>query len=102
MSTRLEDGAEVHRHDLRADLTDDVEVVGDEEVGEAPLPLQLGEEQQHLRLDGDVKSGDRLVELLGTLLRIFDGHAVDQPSLRSCTFRTSCARFTQGVNITKW
>jgi hypothetical protein len=39
----------------------DVEVVGDEDVGEPELALQVLEEVEDLRLDGDVERGDRLV-----------------------------------------
>lgn len=35
--------------------------MGDEEVGEAQLLLQVLEEVHHLRLDGDVEGGDRFV-----------------------------------------
>src|SRR6185312_16329173 len=51
----LDDLPEVHHRDPVGDVTDDVQVVGDEEVGEPELALQLGEEVQDLRLDGDVE-----------------------------------------------
>ena len=47
---------------LRAEKSDHREVVGDEEVGEVVLPLELAQEIQHLRLDRDVEGRDRLVE----------------------------------------
>ena len=40
---------------------DDAEVVGDEQVADPELPLQVGEQVQHLGLDRDVERGDRLV-----------------------------------------
>ena len=42
-------------------MADDADVVGDEEVGEAELVLQVGEQVDDLRLDRDVEGGDRLV-----------------------------------------
>lgn len=42
-------------------MLDDREVVADEEVRKATLLLQVAEEVEHLRLDGDVKRGDGLV-----------------------------------------
>ena len=42
-------------------MTDDVEVVRDEDVGEPELVLEILEEVQDLRLDRDVERRDRLV-----------------------------------------
>src|SRR5229473_2460983 len=48
----LDDLAEIHHR----------EVMGDEEVSELPPLLQVGQQVQHLRLDGDVERAHRLVE----------------------------------------
>ena len=40
---------------------DDVEVVGDEDVGQPEVALQVGQQVQDLRLHGDVERRDRLV-----------------------------------------
>ena len=42
-------------------MADDFEVVGDEEVGEAEVGLEVGEEVEDLGLDGDVEGGDGFV-----------------------------------------
>ena len=53
--------AEVHDHHAVGDVADDVEVVRDEDVGEAELPLQVLQQVEDLGLDRDVERGDRLV-----------------------------------------
>ncbi len=51
----------IHDADPVADLRDDAEVVGDQKHGGAvPVPERI-DEPQHLRLDGDVERGRRLV-----------------------------------------
>src|SRR5829696_619045 len=57
----LGDLAEVHDHDAVRDVTDDVQVVRDEDVGEAEIVLQVLEQVEDLRLHGHVECGDRLV-----------------------------------------
>ena len=57
----LDDLAEVHHGDPVAHVADDSEVVRDEDVGELELVLQVVEQVQHLRLDGDVECRDGLV-----------------------------------------
>ena len=57
----LDDLAEVHHGDPVADVADHREVVRDEDVGEAELALQIGEQVDDLRLDRDVERRDRLV-----------------------------------------
>ncbi len=57
----LDDPAEVHDRDPRRDVTDDREVVGDEQVRQPELPLQVLHQVDDLRLDRDVERGDRLV-----------------------------------------
>ena len=53
--------AEVHHHHPVGDVPHDVEVVRDEDVGQAELPLEVLEEIEDLRLHGDVERRDRLV-----------------------------------------
>ena len=55
------DAAEVHDGDGVADVPDDFEVVGDEQVGQAEVGLEVGEEVEDLGLDGDVEGGDGFV-----------------------------------------
>ena len=57
----LDDLAEIHHRDAVADVLDHREVVGDEEIGEPELALQVGQEVYYLRLHRDVESRDRLV-----------------------------------------
>ena len=57
----LGDAAEVHHRDPVADVLDDAHVVGDEDVGQAELALELLEQVQDLRLDRDVERRDGLV-----------------------------------------
>ena len=54
----LHDAAEIHDGDAVGDLADHLEVVGDEEGGEAGAGAQILEEVQDLSLDGDVERGD--------------------------------------------
>jgi len=57
----LDDLAEIHYRDAVAELLDDGEVVGDEEIREAEFTLQVAEEIDHLRLHRDVERRGRLV-----------------------------------------
>ena len=57
----LDDLAEVHHRDPVADVPYDGQVVGDEDVGEGELALQIGEQVDDLRLDRDVEGRDGLV-----------------------------------------
>ena len=57
----LDHPAEVHDADPVADVPHDGQVVGDDEVGEVELVLQLLEQVDHLRLHRDVEGRDRLV-----------------------------------------
>ena len=58
---RFDDFAGVHDHDAISDLRDHAEVVGDQEEAHAGFRLQLFQQGQDLRLDGDVEGGGRLV-----------------------------------------
>ena len=57
----LDEFAVLQNGDLVADMLDDGEVVGNEEVGETELVLQVHEEVHDLGLNGDVEGADRLV-----------------------------------------
>ena len=57
----LDDLAQVHHGDAVRDVADDAEVVGDEDVGQRELVLQVVEEVDDLRLDRDVERRDGLV-----------------------------------------
>src|SRR5262245_27370243 len=57
----LDDLAAEHDGNAVADVVDDREVVADEEVREAQLLLEVLEQVQDLRLDGDVEGARRLV-----------------------------------------
>ncbi len=52
---------EVHDHHAVRDVADDVQIVRDEDVGEAELALEVLEQVEDLRLDRDVERRYRLV-----------------------------------------
>ncbi len=54
--------AEIHHHHAIGHEAHDVEVVGDEDEGEAERPLEIEQQVEHLRLDRLVERGNRLVE----------------------------------------
>ena len=58
----LDDLAEIHHQHAVAEILHDVEVVADEDVGEAELALEVDQHVQHLRLDRLVERRHRLVE----------------------------------------
>ena len=58
---QLGDPAEVHHRDPVADVLDDAHVVGDEQVGQAELALELLEQVQDLGLDRHVERRHGLV-----------------------------------------
>ena len=61
VSSDLDHPADIHdRHSVR-DVTDDREIVGNEQEGQAVLLLQVLQEVDGLRLDADVEGRDRLV-----------------------------------------
>ena len=57
----LDDLALAHDVDAVGHLAHDAEVVGDQQHGHAELALQLLQQLEDLRLDGDVERGGRLV-----------------------------------------
>ena len=54
LGRELDDASEVHDCDVIGDVTDDAEIMRDEEVGETLLPLEALQEVDHLRLDRHV------------------------------------------------
>ena len=58
---RFDDPSQVHHGDLGAEMADDREIVGDEQVREIALLLKVLEKVQYLSLDGDIKGRDGLV-----------------------------------------
>ena len=76
---RLDDAALLHHDHVVGDAPHDVEIVGDEQERHAELRLQVLEQLQDLRLNGDVERGGRLVgdEKVGTVgERHGDHHAL--------------------------
>ena len=57
----LDDLAEVHHRDAVGDVADDAEVVGDEDVGQRELVLEVVEQVDDLGLDRHVERRDGLV-----------------------------------------
>jgi hypothetical protein len=58
---KLDDLAEVHDRDAVGDMPDDAEIVGDEDIGQRELVLQVVEQVHDLRLNRDVECRDGLV-----------------------------------------
>src|SRR5215831_169051 len=58
---RLDDAAEIHDGDAPADMFDDRQIMGDEEISESKLLLQVFQQIDDLGLDRDVKRRDWLV-----------------------------------------
>ena len=58
---QLDQLADVHHRHPVADVLDHAQVVGDEQVGQAELLLQVLQQVEDLRLDRDVQRRDRLV-----------------------------------------
>ena len=59
--TELDDLAQVHHRHPVADVPDHRQLVGDEQVGQVELLLQVFHQVDDLRLDRDVEGADRLV-----------------------------------------
>ena len=57
----FDDFSQVHDRYPVADVMDDAEVVGDEQIGQFEVFLQFFQQIDDLRLDGDVQGGDRFV-----------------------------------------
>src|SRR5208283_4437351 len=57
-----DDLTEIHDHDGVAHMRDGGEVVGDKQIGEPELSLEVAQEIEDLRADRYVEGGDRLVE----------------------------------------
>src|SRR3546814_8217609 len=61
-SADFEQSPGLHDADDVADLANNRQIVGNEEIGQAQFSLQLVEERQNLRLHRDIESGDGFVE----------------------------------------
>ena len=57
----LDDGAEIHHGDAVGDVLDHREVVRDENIGKPQPLLQVAQQIEDLRANGNVERGDRLV-----------------------------------------
>src|SRR5690348_7164223 len=60
-SADLNDTATLHHRDPIGDRLHDVEIMADEYEADVSAPPQLAHETQHLRLDGNIEAGERLV-----------------------------------------
>ena len=58
---QLDDAAKIHDGDARADVLHDCEIVGDEQISQPELFLEIGKQIDDLRLDRDVERRYRLV-----------------------------------------
>ena len=52
---KFDDLAQIHHGDAVADMTDDCDVVGDEEHRQIELPLECQQEIEDLGLDGNIE-----------------------------------------------
>ena len=59
--TCFDDAPEVHHGDAVGDLTHHPQIMTDEEIAEPQPVLQIHEQIDHLRLDGDVQRRDGLI-----------------------------------------
>ena len=57
----LDDLAQIHHRHPIGDPPDDIEIMADDEIGEAQLALHLGQQVQHLALDREIEPRGRLV-----------------------------------------
>ncbi|AOO82192.1 hypothetical protein BHK69_18665 [Bosea vaviloviae] len=57
----LRDGATIHHRDPVGDMRDHPDIVRDEQIGQAELRPQIGEQVQHGGLNGHIERRDRLV-----------------------------------------
>ena len=79
----LDDFAGIHHGHAVGDARDNAEIVRDEQERDAELALQVDQEPQDLRLDGDVERGRRLVgdqQRRAAHQRHGDHHALAQPA----------------------
>ena len=58
---QLDNLAQIHYRDPVADMVDDAEIVGDEQIAQMQPRLQLLEQIEHLSLDRNVERGNRFV-----------------------------------------
>ena len=57
----LDDNAQIHHRDSVADVADDVEIVGDEDIGQPQLLLKILQQVDHLSLNRYIQCRYRLV-----------------------------------------
>ena len=75
--------AQIHDHDLIGDVVDHAQIVGDEDVGQIQLLLEVLQEVEDLGLDGHIQRGDGLVRHQEGRLhgqRPGDGHPLPLPA----------------------
>jgi hypothetical protein len=58
----LDDLAQIHHGNARADVLDQAQVVRNEKIGELELPLQIDQQVDHLRLHRDVEGRHRFIQ----------------------------------------
>ena len=58
---KLDEAAEIHHRDALADVGDDSEIVGDEDVSKPEIALQFGKQIEHVAADRHVERGHHLV-----------------------------------------
>ena len=61
-TANLDEFAQVHDANPITHMLDSGQVVADQEIGDAELSLQIFQEIENLRTDGDIEGGHRLVE----------------------------------------
>ena len=57
----LDDLSEIHDSNPVADMADDRQIVGNEEIGDTQLLLQISEQVDHLGLGRDIERAHRLI-----------------------------------------
>src|ERR1044072_5566634 len=58
---KFDEATEIHHRDALADMRHHGEVMGDEDISEPEIALQLGEQIEHVAADRHVKRGHHLV-----------------------------------------
>ena len=91
--SHLDDLAEIHDRHAITHVLDDRQVVSDEEVREAEVPLEIPEKIDHLGLDGYIERRDRLIA--DDEIRLHGQRAGDTDALPLAA--TELVRITAGV-----
>src|SRR3546814_1586436 len=87
----LDHAAGVHHHDPVAESGNDAEVVGDHDDGGAEIALQVGQQIEDLRLDGDVEGGGRSEE-----------HTSELQSLMRISYAVFCLKKKNNTYLTNY